>query len=773
MPYVRVGKCVYRKNADGSRGDLKGCSETEEEAKKYMRALYVHETKSVDAVASPNALHGPGSLLGVPGMGGKPAKVRKRMTRKYATDGIVDKMFPALSAGVKTKESESLDAEREQTVQQFNEQFPSDYGKVASSSTNIWVVEVYSDYVIASVGPDYFKVTYTGSGDTIEFAPRDEWEEVERKTEWDTVVKEARKKKDAESEEFRGEKPGTDGHSGYLVRHDNGTASLPTGKNGKPDRGLAGGAWAALFSKGGHRGKPYSGPNKAEAKKKLRGLYDREGWDYPTTTKEASLSIVKGADGDWRWVLFSSSIYEDRDGEVVSKAMHQKDVAELNRTKEFGPLRWWHVGTPTDDDPEPESPPLDIGTCDFSAMHNGIRVESGTFEDERIGDAFAVHAKELSASLAFSHSHDQPDGTGIFTKGHTIERSALPREHASNVLADLFTHKEKTMDSTKVKELEGLLGTDGPSIIKELLADADHRESIAQQLGVRSKEAKRKEGESEDAYKARRKKEDEAKKKEDEAEDARKEGESEAEAEARRKARKEAEAKKKEDEAAKKEDESEGEAVRHTHKAFPHLHKKHPGGYGVKESEAGFKHVHDVIHSHKEAEAAHKGDEMAMEHAHVKDAEADCGLKQARTTQKDVIASDPMTYVVLKVDDICEKLDLIQVELEQMETRMGFQEDGQGELEEALSATKESLTRTKEADKRIKYLLTEIKELRDGRPGAVRRSSQSDDSEVDNELTKVIANATKEANSTDPNVALNQLVDKLIPGFKGTGLTPT
>ena len=45
MPYVRVGKCVYRQNEDGSRGDLKGCSKTEREAKRYMAALYVHETK--------------------------------------------------------------------------------------------------------------------------------------------------------------------------------------------------------------------------------------------------------------------------------------------------------------------------------------------------------------------------------------------------------------------------------------------------------------------------------------------------------------------------------------------------------------------------------------------------------------------------------------------------------------------------------------------------------------------------------------------------------
>lgn len=40
MPYVRVGKCVYKQNPDGSRGQLKGCSKTVEAAKAYMRKLY-------------------------------------------------------------------------------------------------------------------------------------------------------------------------------------------------------------------------------------------------------------------------------------------------------------------------------------------------------------------------------------------------------------------------------------------------------------------------------------------------------------------------------------------------------------------------------------------------------------------------------------------------------------------------------------------------------------------------------------------------------------
>ena len=40
MPYKRVGKCVYKKNPDGSKGKKKGYSTTVAKAKKYLKKLY-------------------------------------------------------------------------------------------------------------------------------------------------------------------------------------------------------------------------------------------------------------------------------------------------------------------------------------------------------------------------------------------------------------------------------------------------------------------------------------------------------------------------------------------------------------------------------------------------------------------------------------------------------------------------------------------------------------------------------------------------------------
>lgn len=69
------------------------------------------------------------------------------------------------------------------------------------------------------------------------------------------------------------------------------TWHLPVKTNGKPDRKLAAGAWAALFSPGGFRGKKYAGPGIADAKRKLKALYKAQDWDTPGSQELAYLGI--------------------------------------------------------------------------------------------------------------------------------------------------------------------------------------------------------------------------------------------------------------------------------------------------------------------------------------------------------------------------------------------------------------------------------------------------------------------------------------------------
>ncbi len=92
-----------------------------------------------------------------------------------------------------------------------------------------------------------------------------------------------------------------EGYGGFLVieeSKDGGKRKkhLPTTKNGKLSRALCAAAWAALFSPGGHRGQPYAGPGKTEAKRKLKAIYAKQGWDTPEK-KAAELYLDDTAEG--------------------------------------------------------------------------------------------------------------------------------------------------------------------------------------------------------------------------------------------------------------------------------------------------------------------------------------------------------------------------------------------------------------------------------------------------------------------------------------------
>ena len=84
--------------------------------------------------------------------------------------------------------------------------------------------------------------------------------------------------------------PAKDGaDSDYLVVDKDGQ-HLRVKKDGKPDHGLMGGAWAALH--GGYRGNKYDGGDKEGALSKLTALYKSEGMDTPES-KSMDLSYIK------------------------------------------------------------------------------------------------------------------------------------------------------------------------------------------------------------------------------------------------------------------------------------------------------------------------------------------------------------------------------------------------------------------------------------------------------------------------------------------------
>lgn len=210
-----------------------------------------------------------------------------------------------------------------------------------------------------------------------------------------------------------------------------------------------------------------------------------DGWEEipldQTTTDQTDneLMTMKQADGKYRWIIFSSSSYQDRDGEIVSQKALDDDTARMNATGEYGTLDWWHT-------------PIILGDCDFSAMHGRISVESGTFRDDAIGAAIAT-AKGLGASRTFYNPITEPDAQGVYHNIKTFSRAILPAERASNALTQVHTVSAKGvhMFEDKIKKLKELLGgtPEAGAKVDALLATAEQTDKAAAAAGLTSKEA--------------------------------------------------------------------------------------------------------------------------------------------------------------------------------------------------------------------------------------------------------------------------------------------
>ena len=267
------------------------------------------------------------------------------------------------------------------------------------------------------------------------------------------------------------------------------TWHLQVKRNGTVDHHLMGAAWSALHS--GFRGNVYQGPGKTEAIAKLKKLYAAEKMPVPA---EKSFIVYKDHDGRDRWIARTTTAYQDRDGEIISEAALDQDSQRMTTRKQFGPLRWWHVGDP---DPgassAPWGPGLDIGDCDYSAVIGRTRVESGTFRDPGIARKVAQAADGLEMSPGFFHPLDQPDVAGVFHTIRTFERSVVPTRYgrASNLFTG-FTVKEFRMDIAEMEkrfkamytEL-GLTPEQGAALGDQLVAT----EKAAAQQGIAYKDA--------------------------------------------------------------------------------------------------------------------------------------------------------------------------------------------------------------------------------------------------------------------------------------------
>jgi hypothetical protein len=274
----------------------------------------------------------------------------------------------------------------------------------------------------------------------------------------------------------------------YLVVEDpkkSSTWHLQVKTNGKPDHRLMGAAWAALH--GGYRGRPYAGPNKGAALSKLRALYASEKMPLPA---EKSLAVFKDSAGQWRWIAKTTTAFEDRDNEIISMKALDDDIHRADGDGQYGPLRWWHMGTPNPlDAAAPWGPGIDLGWCDFNAMSGKTLIESGTFKSEAIARAVEARADDLELSPGFFHAANEPDQTGVFTHIRRFERSLVPKwaGRASNPYTGLIV-EGKAVDEKKIQALKDL-GIPQQTI-DALVADVQQTEKAAEADNVRYKEAR-------------------------------------------------------------------------------------------------------------------------------------------------------------------------------------------------------------------------------------------------------------------------------------------
>lgn len=186
-----------------------------------------------------------------------------------------------------------------------------------------------------------------------------------------------------------------------------------------------------------------------------------------------AFSVVKGADGRYRWILASSNAFRDKDQEIVSSKALEADVARADADGDYGPLLWWHE----------ESLPL--GQCDFNAMHGRFLIESGTFRSEPLGAAIASKARELEASIQFLHGGKGSDGD--YSTIRRTERSLTPPGMARNPWTRLTVSKESPMLREKLTALKSLLGPENAPAVDDVLTDVSRMEKALEAQGIVSK----------------------------------------------------------------------------------------------------------------------------------------------------------------------------------------------------------------------------------------------------------------------------------------------
>lgn len=196
----------------------------------------------------------------------------------------------------------------------------------------------------------------------------------------------------------------------------------------------------------------------------IGGITNVERSNRAQRKEAATFTVFKDAAGHDRWASITTTAYQDKDQEWISRKAIRSVVAAGDSGAPRGPLRYWHV------------PGLDLGDCDYQAALGDGRMllESGTFRSKaaaRIGAEAARRGYQMSPG--FVHTRQEPRG-GVFDNIALFERSFVPPGRASNPYTRLLTKERRMLTDEKRKEFETLAGDDeGRALLQQLISQAD------------------------------------------------------------------------------------------------------------------------------------------------------------------------------------------------------------------------------------------------------------------------------------------------------------
>lgn len=191
--------------------------------------------------------------------------------------------------------------------------------------------------------------------------------------------------------------------------------------------------------------------------------------------EKSSIIIEKDQKDDWRWIGKPSNNFIDKQGDIMSKAAHERYVDWLDENTELAPLfmKWHTPGTAREH------------AADFWMEHEGALIMSGKLTETEAGQLLKMQAQtDLGMSVAGTALRLNADDPREITHYWLYEVSDLPLEKAANPFTSFETiAKEAGMD--KLQYLTDMMGSEEKA--KAYLQKTGEKQKELKDAGLTSK----------------------------------------------------------------------------------------------------------------------------------------------------------------------------------------------------------------------------------------------------------------------------------------------